>query len=147
MTDIIGLLSNGLSVQRLRANVLAANLANAQTTRTAEGGPYKRKDVVISAVDVGRKERAANFDTVLDQMSLSSPKVVAVLEDQSEPRKVHQPGHPDADKDGYVSYPNINMVGTMTDMMSATRAYEAQVSALKTVRRMLEEASRIAQQY
>jgi len=140
MFNILEVVSKGLSAARLRLNVLASNMANAETTRTAEGGPYKRKDIVQIA-----KDNPSNFGSALDRVSLAEPQVVAVTEDQSAPRKVHQPGHPDADKDGYVSYPNINVVTTMTDLMAVSRLYAANVTVAESTRTMLAEASRLSQ--
>jgi flagellar basal-body rod protein FlgC len=125
----------------MRVNVLASNIANAETTRTPEGGPYKRRDIVQFARDL-----PGSFSSALDRMTLKKPVVAGVVEDQSEPRKVYQPGHPDADAQGYVSYPNINIVTTMTDLMSASRLYQANVNAIDTARSMQQEASRILTQ-
>lgn len=141
MANAIDILSQALSVSRLRVNVLSSNIANAETTRTAEGGPYRRKDVVQVANTV-----PSDFASTLDRMTLASPQVQAVIEDQAEPRKVHQPGHPDADKEGFVAYPNINVVTTMTDMMSATRLYQANAVAIDTVRQMEREARNLGSQ-
>ena len=135
MFDTIEVLAAGLSAARTRVNVLASNIANAETTRTPEGGPYKRRDVVQIA-----NSQPSSFSSVLDRMSLQKPSVYAVVEDNADPKKVFQPGHPDADKDGYVSYPNINVVSTMTDLTSASRLYQANVTALETARRMLQDA-------
>ena len=132
-------LASGLSVARLRVNTVASNIANAETTRTEEGGPYRRRDIVQVA-----KTQRSNFGTVLDRMSLSKPQVAGVIEDTSEPRKVFQPGHPDADEAGYVAFPNINIVTSMTDMMSATRQYQAMASAVDSVRKMSQAAQRIS---
>lgn len=137
--DPIEALSHGLSVARMRVNVLASNIANAETTRTAEGGPYKRRDIVQVAHTMQSK-----FGSMLDRVSLAQPAVAAVLADQAEPRKVFQPGHPDADKDGFVAYPNINVVSTMTDLMTASRLYQANVNAMESVQAMAREAQRIA---
>src|SRR5690606_23712566 len=114
MFDVLEVLSSGLSATRTRVNVIASNLANAETTRTEDGGPYKRKDVVQIS-----RTAPSRFATALDRMSLAKPSVYAVVEDQTDPKKVYQPGHPDADATGYVAYPNVNMVTTMTDMISA----------------------------
>jgi flagellar basal-body rod protein FlgC len=141
MSNPLEVLSSALSVSRLRINVLASNIANAETTRTVEGGPYKRKDVVQIA-----KETQNDFASTLDRLTLTSPQIQAVVEDQEEPRSVYQPGHPDADKDGVVKYPNINVVTTMTDMMSATRLYQANAVAVETVRQMEREGRNIASQ-
>lgn len=139
MFDTMEVLASGLSAARLRVNVLASNVANAETTRTAEGGPYKRKDVVQVAKSV-----PGSFGSALDQMSLARPQVQAVIEDQSDPRMVFQPGHPDADPNGYVAYPNISVVSTMTDLMSATRLYQANVSALESTKQMIAAANQIS---
>ena len=142
MYDVMDVLANGLSAARLRINVLASNIANADTTKTPEGGPYKRRDVVQVAVPA-----SGSFSSVLDKMSLYKPTIQAVIADQSAPRKVYQPGHPDADQDGFVAYPNINVVATMTDLMTASRLYQANVTALDAVRRMEQEALRISQRF
>jgi flagellar basal-body rod protein FlgC len=141
MYNAIEVLSNGLSAARMRVNVLASNIANAETTRTEDGGPYKRKDIVQMAKDV-----PGSFSNALDRMTLQKPFVAAVMEDQSQPKMVYQPGHPDANQEGYVAYPNINVVSTMTDLMSASRLYQANVTAIETARNMQSEASRILTQ-
>ncbi len=139
MFNTVEVLASGLSAARMRVNVLSSNIANAESTRTEGGGPYKRKDIVQIAKDI-----SGSFTSTLDRMSLARPSVAAVVEDQSEPRLVYQPGHPDADKEGYVAYPNINVVTTMTDLMSASRLYQANVTAIETTRRMSQEAQRIS---
>ena len=139
MTDAIELLSSGLSVARMRVNVLASNIANAETTRTEQGGPYRRKDIVQIA-----KTEPGGFANALDRATLTTPSVLAVVEDQSPPRMVYQPGHPDADPSGMVAYPNINIVTTMTDLMSASRLYQANVTAVESTRRMVSDALNIS---
>jgi flagellar basal-body rod protein FlgC len=139
MFDTMDVLAYGLSAARQRVNVLASNIANAETTRTPEGGPYKRRDVVQMAIS-----QPNSFGSVLDRATLAKPSIVAVIEDQSEARKVFQPGHPDADKEGFVAYPNINVVSTMTDLTSASRLYQANITALETARRMAQEAKDIS---
>ncbi|MBN8549618.1 MAG: flagellar basal body rod protein FlgC [Deltaproteobacteria bacterium] len=136
--DVTEVLASALSATRLRVNVLSSNIANAETTHTAEGGPYKRKDVVQTAISM-----PSDFSNALDRASLAKPSAYAVVEDQSAPRKMYQPGHPDADSDGFVAYPNINVVSTMTDLMSASRLYQANVTALETARRMSSDAQQI----
>jgi flagellar basal-body rod protein FlgC len=126
MYKTMEVLASGLSAARMRVNVLASNIANAETTRTPEGGPYKRRDVVQVAHSV-----PGEFQSALDKMSLKKPQVLKVVEDSSPPKMVYQPGHPDADKSGYVAYPNINVVTTMTDLMSASRLYQANVTAME----------------
>jgi flagellar basal-body rod protein FlgC len=139
MYDAIEVLSSGLSVARQRVNLLASNIANAETTRTPDGGPYKRKDLV----QVGNPS-ASRFASALDKMTLASPQVQAVIEDNSAPKMVFKPGHPDANEEGYVAMPNINVVSTMTDMMSATRAYSMMAQSVENMRRMLSDAARIS---
>lgn len=131
--------ASGLSAQRARLQVIAGNLANAETTRTPEGGPYRRRDVVLQAV-----EPQVGFDDVLDASAQAQGVEVAGLEiDQAPPRLVFEPGHPDANPAGYVAYPNVNVVAEMTDLMAATRAYEANVTAMTATRKMLEAALEI----
>lgn len=142
MFDTVQVLANGLSTARMRLNVLASNIANAQTTRSPEGGPYKRRDVVVMSRDL-----QSNFSSVLDRMSLQKPSVAAVVMDNAPPRKVYEPGHPDADKEGFVEYPNINIVSTMTDMMAVSRLYQANATALETARNMTRDATRISTNY
>jgi flagellar basal-body rod protein FlgC len=139
MTNAIDVLSAGLSVARMRVNILASNIANAETTRTDEGGPYKRRDIV--QVGMPQTDDTQGFDSLLKKASLVKPSVRAVVADQEEPRKVFQPGHPDADGNGFVEYPNINVVTTMTDLMSASRLYQANATAIEAVRGMERDAS------
>ena len=138
MFDVMEVLASGMAAARLRVNTLAANIANAETTRTPEGGPYRARHVVQTAQDV-----PGTFSDALERMTLKRPQISSVVEDQAEPRKVYQPGHPDADTDGYVAYPNINIVTTMTDLMSASRLYQAHVTALESARSLQNEASKI----
>ncbi len=139
MFNAIEVLASGLSAARMRVNTLASNVANAETTRTPEGGPYKRRDVVQVATTLN-----SQFGNVMDRMALARPSVQAVVADNSDPKLVFKPGHPDADDKGYVAYPNINVVSTMTDLMSASRLYQANVSALQTARKMAQDATRIS---
>ncbi len=126
--------SSALQAQRLRMDVIAANLANAQSTRTPEGGPYKRRDVVLEAMPGGR------FEDVLGAEAGGAVRVSRVVEDEKPPRVVFDPGHPDADAKGYVAYPNVNPITEMVDLMAATRAYEANVAAVNATKRVLEAA-------
>ena len=139
MSDPVEIISSALSAARTRLNVLSSNIANAETTRTPEGGPYRRRDVVQMALPV-----QGEFSSALDRASLFKPSVTSVVADQNDPRLVYEPGHPDANKEGYVAYPNINVVTTMTDLMSASRLYQANVTALETARRIEQEATRIS---
>ncbi|MEZ4755116.1 MAG: flagellar basal body rod protein FlgC [Bdellovibrionota bacterium] len=139
MFGAMEVLASGLSAARMRVNTVASNIANAETTRTEEGGPYKRKDVVQVAVT-----QQSNFSSTLDRMTLAKPEVAGVVEDQAPGRMVYKPGHPDANEQGYVAYPNINIVDSMTNMMSATRQYQAMASAIDSVRKMGQAAERIS---
>ena len=135
--DVSGTLaisSSALQAQRLRMDVIAANLANAQSTRTPEGGPYKRRDVVLEAMPGG------SFDDLLGAGGGGAVRVARVVEDEKPPRVVYDPGHPDADPRGYVAYPNVNPITEMVDLMAATRAYEANVAAVNATKRVLEAA-------
>lgn len=130
--------ASGMTAQRLRMDTIAENIANANTTRTKTGGPYKRKTVVFEA-----KEGTTPFAQVLSEKSKvfnqnngGGVEVTAILEDNSGFDRVYEPGHPDADKDGYVLKPKINTVEEMVNMMSATRAYEANVTALNASKSM-----------
>lgn len=138
MANAVDILSKSLSVARLRVNVLSSNMANAETTRTDEGGPYKRKDVMQVAKTV------EDFSSTMDKVQLAEPAVLAVVEDQSPPRMVFEPGHPDANPEGYVAYPNINIVSTMTDLMTATRLYQANAAAIENIRTMEREAKSLS---
>lgn len=120
----------GLSAQRTRMEVVAANLANARTTRTAEGGPYRRHSPVFTAEPV-----AASFDDQLG-MALRSVRVEGVVADPTPPVVKYEPGHPDADANGYVAYPNVDPVQEMVDMLSAVRSYEANVTVVRDIRDM-----------
>lgn len=120
----------GLSAQRTRMNVAASNLANAQTTVTAAGGPYRRRDVVVRAA----------APTLPANPAVRSVEVAQITEDNQPPRLEYDPGHPQANAQGYVAYPNINPVEEMVDMITASRAYEAGITAMSTATHMAERA-------
>ena len=126
--------ASSLGAQRMRMNVLSSNLANAQTTRTAEGGPYKRQDVIFSASPIGNEFEDFLDDTFLTQ--LKQVKVVGIHADTKEPREVFDPHHVDADSNGYVKMPNIQVMSEMVNMIAATRAYEANATALNETKTM-----------
>jgi len=127
----------GLSAQRTRMNVLAENLANAETTRTEDGGPYQRKLVVLGS------EPAASFSETLDAVRGNLVKVEEIVSSAEPPRLVYMPAHPDADADGYVALPNINPVLEMVDLLGATRAYEANITAVQALKSMTNKAFEI----
>lgn len=122
--------ASGLSAQRTRMETVASNLANANTTRTAEGGPYRRKMPVFMA-----QAEVAQFGDLLGQ-KMRSVRVDRIAEDPAPPRMRFEPGHPDAGPDGMVAYPNVDPVVELVDMLSATRSYQANVTAVKSVRAM-----------
>lgn len=133
--------SSALAAQRLRMNVLSTNLANASTTRTPEGGPYKRRDVVFSALPTGNE-----FEDFLDDSygtQLQEVRVVDIHKDKAPPRRVLDPSHPDADKDGFVNMPNIQVMTEMVNMITATRAYEANTTAINSAKQMAMKALEI----
>jgi flagellar basal-body rod protein FlgC len=139
--DAIDASGSGLSAERLRMDVTAENLANAETTKGADGNPYRRKEVVLQTAAGG----SSSFASVLSSMQGGSAtgaraangvKVSGIVEDQSALKRVYDPGHPDADKDGYVTMPNVNTVTEMTDLISSSRAYEANVTAMQTAKTM-----------
>ena len=126
--------SSGLTAERTRMNLISSNLANAGSTLTAEGGPYKRKDAVFAAQPIGERFRAALGKAAGQQPDRVD--VVQVVEDPNPPRLQYDPSHPQADARGYVAMPNVNVVEEMADMIAATRSYEANVTTLQATKNM-----------
>jgi flagellar basal-body rod protein FlgC len=126
--------ASGMAAQRTRASLLVENLANAETTRTPEGGPYRRKDAVFASEPV-----LAPFSSVFEsQLSAGTGVGVAgVVEDTRDPDRRYLPGHPDADAEGYVAFPRVNPAEDMVDLMGATRGYHANVAAMSAVKDMI----------
>lgn len=133
--------ASGLSAERTALNVISMNLANAKTTRTAEGGAYRRKTVVMAAEEVD-SPFSSSMKTALDR-ELRGVRVLHIADDAREPRMAYEPGHPDADKDGYVRYPDINVVEEMTNMLATMRSYEANTTSIETVKGMYNKALEI----
>jgi flagellar basal-body rod protein FlgC len=130
--------ASGMAAQRTRAELLVQNIANSETTRTAEGGPYRRKDAIFSSDSV-----ASAFSSELDAQingSSTGVKVVGISVDKSEPERRYMPGHPDADADGYVAMPRVNPAEDMVDLMGASRSYQANVSAISAVKDMIQHS-------
>ena len=126
--------SSGLTAERTRMNLISSNLANANTTRTPEGGPYKRKDAVFAATPL-----QGGFGRVLDEAAnqqIRQVEVMEIVEDKAAPRMQYDPSHPDADAQGYVAMPNVNVVEEMADMIASTRVYEANVAAAQAAKNM-----------
>lgn len=134
----LGVSASGMDAQRQRAELLVENLANAETTRTPEGGPYRRKDVIFSS-DPGMSSFASELGAAMGS-SGTGVKVAGISVDQRDPEKRYLPGHPDADKDGYVAFPRINPAEDMVDLMGASRSYEANVSAIAAVKEMIQRS-------
>ena len=133
--------ASGMAAQRARAEVLVENLANAETTRTSEGGPYRRKDLVFETSTVG-SPFASVFSSELQ--SMDGVAVSGVITDMSDPEHRYLPGHPDADKDGYVAFPKINPAEDMVDLMGAARSYGANVAAISAVKDMIQRSLDLA---
>ena len=130
--------ASGMAAQRTRSELLVENIANSETTRTAEGGPYRRKDAVFSSTPV-----PSAFSSLLDEQmgsSLMGVTVANVSVDTREPERRYMPGHPDADKDGYVAMPRVNPAEDMVDLMGASRGYQANVSAISAVKDMIQRS-------
>lgn len=137
--------SSALKAERIRAEVVAANMANAETTQTATGGPYRRQQVVFAAADAGPQQSFASaFSGYLGgrqpglHEGAQGVEVSAVVQDPGSPLRRYDPGHPDADKDGYVSFPDINPMSEMVDLMGATRSYGLNASAVQASKGMLQ---------
>jgi flagellar basal-body rod protein FlgC len=126
-----------MSAQRQRTELLVENLANSDTTRTPEGGPYRRKDAVFTS-----DPSAADFSSMFEsEMGTGTGvRVSEVVTDQRDPEKRYLPGHPDADKDGYVAYPRMNPAEDMVDLLGASRGYQANVSAVSAVKDMIQRS-------
>jgi flagellar basal-body rod protein FlgC len=123
--DVFRVSASALAAQRQRMNTIASNMANAQSTRTDEGGPYRRQDVVFSTDPLDPS-----------QPSLEGVKVSSIVRDDSPFKMIYDPGHPDADQDGFVAMPNVNIIEEMVNMMMASRAYEASVSSFNMSKSM-----------
>ncbi len=141
--------SRGLTAERTRLNVASMNLANAHVTRTLEGGPYRAKSVVFSSRPLepghaeGTKGKESGFEKRLSGL-LQTVEVSQIVDDKTPFMEVFDPGHPDADENGIVRLPNVNVMEQMVDLMSAQRAYEANISAIDTAKSMVLKAIEIA---
>ena len=152
--------ASGLRANRVRQNLIAANIANAETTRTAEGGPYKRQEALLRAdpIEVNPRLVLANpsmvgsttnrrhmpipsdlFEVRKDRIG-TGVLVDGISQDQNPPRLVYDPSHPDANKEGYVAYPNVNVVQEMVELIAVTRAYEANATAMNSAKQMATKA-------
>ncbi len=135
--SVLSIGASGMAAQRTRAEMLTENLANAETTRTPEGGPYRRKDVVFESTSV-----SSPFSSVFDDQMHGSGGVGVseVITDTGEPDRRYLPGHPDADADGYVAFPRVNPAEDMVDLMGTARSYQANVAAISAVKDMIQRS-------
>ncbi|HXB74098.1 MAG TPA: flagellar basal body rod protein FlgC [Candidatus Acidoferrales bacterium] len=135
--SVLSIGASGMQAQRVRAELLVENLANAETTRTPEGGPYRRKDAVFESTTV-----SSPFSSIFEsQVNASGGVAVSqIVTDNSEPERRYMPGHPDADKDGYVAFPKMNPAEDMVDLMGASRGYQANVAAISAVKDMIQRS-------
>jgi flagellar basal-body rod protein FlgC len=150
--DSLDLSSSGMTAERLRMDTISNNLANANTTHTADGNPYRREEVILEPGGVsfddtlGLVQSGADGQTIAQSIdgdgssTLSGVHVAGIVTDQTPFKEQYDPGNPDADKRGYVKMPNISVVSEMVDMMSASRAYEANVTAIQSAKSMAERA-------
>lgn len=138
--SILDISGSALSAERQRAEVVAANMANSETTHTQQGGPYRRKEVVFSSTgNMPFRMMLAGFHPGLDHMA-PAVRVQRVIDDPTPPLKRYDPGHPDADKEGYVAYPAINPVQEMVDLMGAVRSYQLNASAINASKQMIQQS-------
>ncbi len=126
--------ASALAAERMRIEVAVSNLANAESTRGPDGKPYRRRDVVLASSPVD------SFETALGNAGATGVKVAEVIQDQTPGRRRFEPSHPDADKDGYVEVPNVDPAEEMVDMLSAARAYQANLTAINLIRDMVQRA-------
>ena len=126
--------ASALQAERMRIEVAVSNLANAESTRGPDGQPYKRRDVVLQSTAV------QDFDETLGRASAVGVEVAAVVEDQGPARRRYEPSHPDADAEGYVTLPNVDPAEEMVDMLSAARAYQANLTAIGLIRDLVQRA-------
>jgi len=127
--DVMDISATGMSAQRIRISSISSNLANAQTTRTEEGGPYQRQNVI--------------FKQILDGELAGGVRVTEVVKDEKPPILRYEPGHPDANEEGYVAYPNVNPIEEMVNMLEASKSYEANTSVLSTAKALAMKALEI----
>lgn len=134
-----------LSAERQRAEIVAANMANANTTHTTDGGPYRRKEVVFASSRMMAFQTALSQSSAMLNQNRGVVRVSRVIDDPTPPQMRYEPSNPDANEQGYVAYPNINPIQEMVDLMGATRAYELNASAVNASKQMLQQALTILQ--
>ena len=137
--DVLKISASGLKAQRTRMETVASNIANVHTTRTEDGGPYRKKDVVFTTNDVAA---STGFGSLFRQ-KIEGVSVDQVVESSKPFEEIHDPYHPDANKDGNVTFPNVNVMEEMSDMIAATRAYEANVNVVNNTKEMFTKSLEI----
>jgi len=131
---------SGMTAQRQRVNTISENIANAETTRTPQGGPYRRREVILASV---ANDRTFEEELLSQNRSVSTStevKVVGIVQDERPPILRFEPGHPDANEEGYVEMPNVNIMEEMVNLMSANRSYEANTAAFNATKNMVQSA-------
>jgi len=139
MFDMLDVSASGMTAQRFRLDVISNNIANVNTTRSSEGGPYRRERVVFQ-----EKREKKTFSDYLKNSKPAGVRVASIQKDDAPFKTVYDPTHPDADAEGYVRYPNVNIVTEMVDMISALRSYEANATAIDAAKSMMSKALEIS---
>jgi len=137
--DSFNINASGLTAQRYRMDVISENVANANTTRTEDGTPYKRKIVTFEEKNGGTPNFSTVFGRCTDRYRSKGVKVSGTYEDSSEGSMVYDPSHPDADENGYVTYPNVNIITEMTNLIDASRSYEANATAFDASKKIAQQ--------
>ena len=144
MLEILKTAGSALTAQRLRMDVISSNLANSEATSTPEGGPYKRERVVFGPVlRDSLSKLSSSADSIANGAMNGGVEVKRIVQDDEAPRLVFDPTHPDANEDGFVAYPNVDMITEMTDMLSASRSYEANITIVNVAKAMAQRALEI----
>jgi len=138
LLSVLSVAASGMAAQRTRAELLVQNMANSETTRTPEGGPYKRQDAIFQSAPQ-TSPFSAVFQTEIGA-GVSGVEVAEVVQDSSEPEKRYMPGHPDADPDGYVAFPKVNPSEDMVDLLSAQRGFQGNVAAMTAIKDMIQHS-------
>lgn len=134
LNTAVSVAASALSAERTRIEVAVSNLANAESSRGADGRPYRRRDVVLETAPV------SSFDSALGAASATGVKVAAIVEDTGPARRRYDPSHPDADGEGFVALPNVNPAEEMVDMVGASRAYQANLTAINLIRDLVQRS-------
>lgn len=137
---VFDIAASGLSAELKRIQIISTNIANVNSTRTPEGGPYRRKDVIFESTKVGEDDFDGILNSKVNDDSAEGVEVKEIFTDPSPFIKKYDPQHPDADQNGYVSYPNINVVTEMVNLMNASRSYGANVTVIQSLKNMISKA-------